>query len=168
MNSALLNWNLCWWSSQKWSSVYIYSLIFKIIIEPPHGKTNKMTCAPSKDSRSAYASTQSDQSPLSAWRNHGSLAAHNVHSLDSDQTESLLGAHVILMVLSFDSSIIKATIIEMSTVHKHLPDNRMCCWTCLNFDLVAQVAECLRTLIFSTLNRSSSHRCGFEPSLGHM
>ena len=31
----------------------------------------------------------------------------------------------------------------------------------------APVAECLRTLIFSALNRLSSHRCGFEPSSGH-
>ena len=30
------------------------------------------------------------------------------------------------------------------------------------------VAELLRTLIFSALNRSSSHRCGLEPSSGHM
>ena len=30
------------------------------------------------------------------------------------------------------------------------------------------VAEWLRTLIFSILNRLSSHHCGFEPSLGHI
>ena len=30
------------------------------------------------------------------------------------------------------------------------------------------VDEWLRTLIFSALNRSSSNRCGFEPSSGHM
>ena len=30
------------------------------------------------------------------------------------------------------------------------------------------MAEWLRPLIFSALNRSSSHRCGFEPSSGHM
>ena len=30
------------------------------------------------------------------------------------------------------------------------------------------MAEWLRQLIYSTLNRSSSHRCGFEPSSGHM
>ena len=29
------------------------------------------------------------------------------------------------------------------------------------------VAVWLRALIFSALNRSSSHRCGFEPSSGH-
>ena len=30
------------------------------------------------------------------------------------------------------------------------------------------VAEWLRLLIFSTLNHSSSHRCGFEPRSGHL
>ena len=32
----------------------------------------------------------------------------------------------------------------------------------------APVAEWLRLLTFSDLNRSSSHRCEFEPSSGHM
>ena len=32
----------------------------------------------------------------------------------------------------------------------------------------APVAEWLRMLIFSALNRSSSHRCWFEPGSGHM
>ena len=32
----------------------------------------------------------------------------------------------------------------------------------------APVAEWLRPLIFSTLNHSSSHGFGFEPSLGHI
>ena len=36
--------------------------------------------------RSAWASAQSDQSSLSAWRKLGSLATHGVHSEDSDQT----------------------------------------------------------------------------------
>ena len=36
--------------------------------------------------RSAWASTKSDQSSLSAWRNLGSLATHWAHSEDSDQT----------------------------------------------------------------------------------
>ena len=54
--------------------------------EPPHDKTNKMACAPSKNSRSAWASTQSDQSWVSAWRKLGSLATHWVQSKDSDQS----------------------------------------------------------------------------------
>ena len=32
----------------------------------------------------------------------------------------------------------------------------------------APMSEWLRLLIFSTLNSSSSHRCGFEPSWGHV
>ena len=32
----------------------------------------------------------------------------------------------------------------------------------------ALLAEWLRSLVFSALNRWSSHRCGFEPSSGHM
>ena len=38
----------------------------------------------------------------------------------------------------------------------------------LFFIWVAPVAEWLRTLIFSTLNSSSSHRCGLELCSGHM
>ena len=44
-----------------------------------------MAFEPSED-RSAWASTQSDQSSLSAWRKLGSLATHWAHSEDSDQT----------------------------------------------------------------------------------
>ena len=59
---------------------------------PQHAKTN-MICAPSEDSGSAWASTQSDQSSLSIWRNIGSLAPTNphnwVHSEDSDQTTQM-------------------------------------------------------------------------------
>ena len=39
-------------------------------------------CAPSEKRRSAWASAQSDQSSLSAWRKLGSLATHWVHSED--------------------------------------------------------------------------------------
>ena len=53
--------------------------------EPPHDKTNKMACA-QQGLRSAWASAQSDQSSLSAWRNLRSFATHWVHSEDSDQT----------------------------------------------------------------------------------
>ena len=44
----------------------------------------QMICAPSE--YSAWASIQSDQSSLSAWRNFGSLATHGADSKDSDQT----------------------------------------------------------------------------------
>ena len=40
--------------------------------------------------RSVWASAQSDQSSLSAWRKLGSLAIHLVHSEDSDQTGRML------------------------------------------------------------------------------
>ena len=63
------------------------------LLEPPHDKTNKVACAPSKDSDqtgrilwSAWAFAQSDQSSLSAWRKLWSLATYWVHSEDSDQT----------------------------------------------------------------------------------
>ena len=39
---------------------------------------------------------------------------------------------------------------------------------CSFVSLAAPVAEWLRLLNFSSLNRSSSHRCGLEPSSGHM
>ena len=54
----------------------------QVPFELPHDKTNKMTCAPSEDSDQAWASAQSDQSSLSAWRKVGSLATHWVHSED--------------------------------------------------------------------------------------
>ena len=40
-------------------------------------------------------------------------------------------------------------------------------WKLAN-DNADTVSEWLRMLLFSDLNRSSSHRCGFEPSSGHM
>ena len=63
--------------------------------------------------RSACPSTQSDQSSLSEWRKLGSLATRWGHSEDSDQTgrmqgwsESSLGAHAILLVLSWVGSFV--------------------------------------------------------------
>ena len=57
--------------------------------------------------RSAWASAQSDQSSLSAWRNLGSLATNWVHSEDSDQTGRMprliwvfAGCTLTLLVLS--------------------------------------------------------------------
>ena len=61
--------------------------------------------------RSAWTSSQSDQSLLSTWRRLGSLATHWVHSEDSDQTVRMprliwvfVGCTVILLVLSWGSS----------------------------------------------------------------
>ena len=62
--------------------------------------------------RSAWASTQSDQSSLSAWRHLGSLATHRAHSVFKalirgcqGWPESLLGPQVILLVLSCGGSV---------------------------------------------------------------
>ena len=54
------------------------------ITEHAHGKTKKKKKMIWL--RSAWASAQSDESSLSAWRNIGSLATHWAHSEDSDQT----------------------------------------------------------------------------------
>ena len=57
--------------------------------------------------RSSWASAQSDQSSLSAWRNVGPLAIHKVHSEDSDQTGQTprlwvsLGAHIVVLHLKY-------------------------------------------------------------------
>ena len=48
-------------------------------------KPTKWLCA-QRRLRSAWASAQSDQSSLSAWRKLGSLATHWAHSEESDQT----------------------------------------------------------------------------------
>ena len=79
--------------------------------EPPHDKTNKMTYAPSEDS----ASTQSDQSSLSAWRNTGPLTTLYLLStqrriwsdwVDALADLSLRWMHIILLVLSCGGSYI--------------------------------------------------------------
>ena len=73
--------------------------------EPQHDKTNKMACSsshePSKDSDQP-GHPPSLISPLSAWRNLGSLATPKVHSEDwcPGWSDSSLGAQVILLVLS--------------------------------------------------------------------
>ena len=74
--------------------------------EPPHNKTNKMTCA-QRRLRSAWASAHSDQSSLSTWRNYGFLVTHWVHSRDwSDCADAQVCAErtVILLVSSCGSS----------------------------------------------------------------
>ena len=73
-------------------------------------KPTKWLCA-QRRLRSAWASVQSDQSSLSAWRKLGSLATHWAHSEDSDQTGRMprliwvfTGRTVILLVLSWGGS----------------------------------------------------------------
>ena len=69
-------------------------------------KPTKWLCA-QRRLRSAWASAQSDQSSLSAWRKLGSLATHWTHSEDTDQTGRMprliwvfTGRTVTLLVLS--------------------------------------------------------------------
>ena len=69
-------------------------------------KPTKWVCA-QRRLRSAWASAQSDQSSLSAWRKLESLAIHWAHCEDSDQTGRMprlmwvfAGRTVILLVLS--------------------------------------------------------------------
>ena len=73
-------------------------------------KTTNWLCA-QRTLGSAWASAQSDQSSLSAWRKLGSLSTHWAHSKDSDQTGRILrliwvfaGRTVILLVLSWGGS----------------------------------------------------------------
>ena len=72
---------------------------------------------------SDWASTQSDQSSLSAWRKLGSLATHWAHSEDSDQSGRMprlirvfAGHTVILLVLSWGGSNIWAISWLLQTV----------------------------------------------------
>ena len=73
-------------------------------------KPTKWVCAQRRH-RSAWASTQSDESSLSAWRKLGSLVTHWAHSEDSDQTGRMprliwvfAGCTVTLLVWSCRSS----------------------------------------------------------------
>ena len=82
---------ICFQSRSKNSEAWFFMLRFPIsivssesycylIIEPPHGKTNKMTCAPSEDSDQPW------QSSMSIWINLGPLTTYWAHIEDSDQT----------------------------------------------------------------------------------
>ena len=54
------------------------------------------------------------------------------------------------------------------TINIYRKDQYLCLDKLYIFTVVAPVVKWLRTLIFSTLNHSSSRRCGFEPCSGHM
>ena len=54
--------------------------------EPPHDITNKMDVRPAKAQISLGIRPVWSESLLSAWRKLGSLANHQAHSEDSDQT----------------------------------------------------------------------------------
>ena len=85
-------------------------------IEPQHDKTNNVTVRPAKTQISLGIRLVWSESSLSAWRNLGSLATHQAHSKDSDQTGRMprliwvfagrTGRTVTLSVLSCRGSII--------------------------------------------------------------
>ena len=85
--------------------IFSHTLLQDKLYELQHVKTTKKTCAPSQ-LRSAWASAQSDQSLLSAWRSTGSLATHWEHSAALIRLggcpgwpESSLGAHELGLIL---------------------------------------------------------------------
>ena len=79
----------------------------RIIIEPWHDKTNKVTVRPAKTQISLGICPVWSESSLSAWRQLGPLTTHWAHSKDSDQTgpmprliRVLVGRTLILLILS--------------------------------------------------------------------
>ena len=72
--------------------------------EPPRDKTNKVAYAPSEDSDQPGHSPSLIRVFAVRMKKAWFLTTHWVHSEDSDQTESLLGAHVSLLVLSWGDS----------------------------------------------------------------
>ena len=89
--------SLIWMSCNSGQTLWLISLYFEtirplwkfasaiIIWAASWQKPTKWLCA-QRRLRSAWASAQSDQSSLSAWRKLGSLATHWAHSEDSDRT----------------------------------------------------------------------------------
>ena len=58
----------------------------KLSTETAHDKNQQNSMYAQRKLRSTWASAQSDQSSLQAWRKFGSLATSWAHSEDSDQT----------------------------------------------------------------------------------
>ena len=94
------------------AQTYDRSWLYGLIIEPPHDKTNKMTCAQRRQISLGIRPVWSESS-LSAWRKLRSLATNWAHSKDSDQSGRMprliwvfAGRTVILFVLSWGGSII--------------------------------------------------------------
>ena len=89
--------------------------------KPSHDKINKMTCAPSEDSISLCVRTVLTESSLSAWQYLGPLATPECTaktlirlSRCPGWSESSLGVHAILLVLSWDSSLISIRLTDQS------------------------------------------------------
>ena len=77
------NWNSIWAMSVRIFCLNLDNIL--VTNEPQLDKINKIICVQQR-LRSAWASTESDQSSLSTWRNLWSLGMHWAHSEDSDQT----------------------------------------------------------------------------------
>ena len=99
----------------------------KMISEPPHDKTNKMTVRAAKTQISLGIRPVWSESSLSAWRKLGSLATHWAHSEYPGWSELSLGAHsfcwfchVVAHVVSFA---------RLYSVWWNLP--KTVCWRCL-------------------------------------
>ena len=79
-------------NSKMWWYTILKAAVLGTLSEPPHDKTNKMTvCLWSESS-------------LSARRKLGSLTTHWAHSGCPGWSESSLGAHAILLILSWGGS----------------------------------------------------------------
>ena len=104
-------------------------------------KPTKWVCV-QRRFRSAWASAQSDQSSLSAWRKLGSLATHWAHSEDSDQTGRMpwliwvfAGCTVTLLVLSCCSSFVLSMLISTRHNFGHtMPDCVIVAFYAQNFE----------------------------------
>ena len=58
--------------------------------EPPHDKTNKMTCAPSKDSDQPWHLPSLIRVFAVCMKKQWALTTYLAHGKDSDQTEQML------------------------------------------------------------------------------
>ena len=93
----------------KATTVYVWKRSSKIVFEPPHDKTNKMTVRPAKTPISLCIRPVWSESSLSAWRKLGSLATHWAQAktlirLGGCPGWSSLGAQATLLVLTWGGS----------------------------------------------------------------
>ena len=86
----------------------------KFLYQPRHDKTNEVSVRPAKTQISLGIHPVWSESSLSAWRKLRSLATHQAHSEDSDQTGRMprliwvfTGRTVTLLVLSWGGSYLK-------------------------------------------------------------
>ena len=105
------------------------------IFELPHDKTNKITCARlAKNQISLGIRPVWSESSLSAWRNIGPLSTRLLTAQwrlirlggCTNWSESSLGAHVILLVLSCDGSILFLSLLIDNKMFDTLPRAIIC------------------------------------------